>query len=131
MSNKKVSVDNLAKEITKALDDFWGATAFAMDMAVDEAAAEALHSLHNAHPQGSEEFGSWNEYNAGWTVTQTKRDKLKHIKQIHNKTHYQLTHLLEKGHATRDGGRTRKFEHIAPVVKQADTDLVKNLRKYI
>ena len=131
MSNKKVSVDNLAKEITQALDDFYGATAFAMDMAVDEAASEALRSLHNAHPSGSEEYGSWDEYNSGWTVTQTKRDKAKHIKQIHNKTHYQLTHLLEKGHATVDGGRTRAFKHIAPVVERCESDLIKDLRKYI
>lgn len=34
---------------------------------------------------------------------------------VYNKKHYQLTHLLEKGHQARDGGRVRAFEHIGPV----------------
>ena len=34
---------------------------------------------------------------------------------MHNKNHYQIIHLLEKGHQSRNGGRVRAFEHVGPV----------------
>ena len=37
---------------------------------------------------------------------------------VFNKKHYQLTHLLEYGHQSRNGGRVRAFSHIAPVNEQ-------------
>lgn len=58
------------------------------------------------------------DYRKGWRV---KRSGKKFI--VHNKTDYQLTHLLEKGHALRRGGRkigeTREFPHIIPAAEDA------------
>lgn len=34
---------------------------------------------------------------------------------VYNDHHYRLTHLLENGHVNRDGSRSKKFVHIAPV----------------
>lgn len=53
-------------------------------------------------------------YNKGWRVKKEKGNNYVKAK-IHNATDYQLTHLLENGHKTRNGGTTRKFIHIAPV----------------
>lgn len=53
-------------------------------------------------------------YNKGWRVKLDKGDRYVHA-TIHNATNYQLTHLLEKGHATRNGKRTRAFKHIEPI----------------
>lgn len=131
--SKKIKVDQLAKEIEKELIDFMDVTDEACVKGVRETAKTAVEALHNAHPAGSGQYGSWDkEYNKGWKVMQTKTDKRYHRKAtIHNATNYQLTHLLEKGHAKVNGGRTRAFPHIAPVAERCEDELVRTIKKYI
>ena len=130
--SKTIKPDQLAKEIEQALADFAGVTEEACDKGVRETAKDAVQALRNAHPVGSGQYGSWDKYNRGWRVMQTKTDKRYHRKAtIHNATDYQLTHLLEKGHAKVNGGRTRAFPHIAPVAEKCEDELVQNIRKYI
>lgn len=131
--SKKVKVNQLAKEIEKTLVDFMGATEEACNKGVSETANEAVQALRNAHPSGSGDYRSWDEYNSGWTKRKsTQKTRLKGIQAtIWNEKHYQLTHLLEKGHAKVNGGRTRAFPHIAPVEEKCEDALVKNIRKNI
>lgn len=125
----KVKVDNLTSAIMRELDNYVGVTDEAVDKGVSETAKAAVKKLQSAHPAGSGQYGSWDKsYNKGWTVTKTKRDKKA---TIHNKTDYQLTHLLEKGHAKVNGGRTRAFPHIAPVEQECEEELMNNIKKYI
>lgn len=131
--SKKVTVDQLSQAILDELNEFVGVTEEAVDKGVSETAKEAVKELQNAHPGGSGKYGSWDKsYNKGWKIMQTKTDKRYHKKAtIHNATDYQLTHLLEKGHALKGGGRTRAFPHIAPVAEKCEDELVKNIKKWI
>lgn len=131
--SKKVTVDNLTSAIMHELEEYRDVTDEAVEKGVSETAKEAVKELRNAHPSGSGRYDSWDKkYNKGWKVMQTKRDKRYHKKAtIHNETDYQLTHLLEKGHALRQGGRAQAFPHIAPVAEKCEDELVKNIRKWI
>lgn len=126
--SKKVSVDDLSNAILEELKNYEGVTEEAAWKGVSDTSQTALKKLRSAHPAGSGEYGSWDKYNRGWTVMKTKRDK---TATIHNATDYRLTHLLEKGHAKVNGGRTRAFPHIAPVAEECEDELIKNIRKYI
>lgn len=131
--SKKVTVDNMASAILQELEKYRDVTEEAVEKGVSETAKEAVKELRNAHPSGSGKYGSWDKkYNKGWKVMQTKRDKRYHKKAtIHNETDYQLTHLLEKGHALRQGGRAQAFPHIAPVAEKCEDELIQNIKKWV
>lgn len=133
MSNKKVSVDELSNVILEYLENFKDVTEEACESGVLATAEEAVKDLRSAHPAGSGKYGSWDEYDSGWTKRASKmKTKEKGILAVvYNEKHYRLTHLLEKGHALVGGGRTQAFPHIAPVEQKCEENLIKNIKKNI
>lgn len=70
------------------------------------------------------------DYRKGWRVKETKgRGFVECV--IHNATDYQLTHLLEKPHATRNGGKTTPKVHIAPVAESCSSEFETNVERAI
>lgn len=70
------------------------------------------------------------KYNRGWRVnTKKSRGQINCI--VHNGTNWQLTHLLENGHTTRNGGRTRPFVHIKPVEEKYVAQYTKDVERII
>jgi len=86
-------------------------------------AKEGAHKLQQTSPKRSGKYAkSWavKEVAGGGGVTQSTW-------VIHNKKYYRLTHLLEKGHAKRGGGRVKAYPHIKPVEEWAQNELPKEL----
>lgn len=125
-----IDPSQLASEITKVLDEFQEVTEEAVERGVIDAANQAVEELQNAHPPGSERYNSWNKYNSGWTRTQLKSTGKGYGITVHNKR-YQLTHLLENGHALKGGGRARAFPHIAPVEEKIEGSIISIIQKRI
>ena len=67
------------------------------------------------------------------TALKKTRETSDSIQVVVHSRRYQLTHLLEFGHAKRGGGRTRAFPHIAPAeqagIEQLTRDIERDLRK--
>lgn len=68
-------------------------------------------------------------YRNGWHVV-SKKDKHLYTKVIANRV-YQLTHLLEFGHATRNGGQTKKFPHIRQTEDKYQVKLIEGITQDI
>lgn len=89
---------------------------------VDSVAAEAVDALHSAYPGGT------GAYNAGWTSKGKKRgDMYSRVISGQSPT-FRLAHLLEHGHAKRNGGRVAGKVHIQPIEAAAIQNLVERLR---
>ncbi|MFL1695447.1 HK97 gp10 family phage protein [Weissella kandleri] len=115
------SID-LSNEIAQALSEFSNDVEEDLEHEKEAVANEAVAKLKRA---GSFTDNS-GRYRKGWRV---KKVGTKFI--VHNATRYQLTHLLENGHAKRNGGRTRAFTHIAPVDEWVAQEFPKRLQSRI
>ena len=70
------------------------------------------------------------KYNKGWRVKETKGNGFVNC-TVYNGTNWQLTHLLEKGHVTRNGGKTKAFVHIKPVEEKSVNEYIKDVENII
>lgn len=112
--SKSVPVNSLADAISETLQQYSDDVIDGIKNAEDITAKECKENLAADSP-----VGATGKYQKGWMVTVTTNTPLKKYTVIHNKE-YRLTHLLENGHATRNGGRTRAFSHIKPNEEKAN-----------
>lgn len=88
---------------------------------IQKVAKESVQKLKNTSPRKTGSYAS------GWG---TKREGEMDV-IVHNRTDYQLTHLLENGHVIRNKkgtyGRTHGIKHIAPVEEWAVDELPRRI----
>lgn len=119
----KTSIDNLANEITSALKEYTTEVEEGLEKAKEENAKEAVKILKATSPRGKRKR---RKYYQGWRAR-----KIGTTWVVHNATNYQLTHLLEKGHAKVGGGRVPGRPHIYPAEQKAIVGYERQLEKVI
>lgn len=123
--SKTIKVDDLSKEIMKALENYSDDISEVVEEVSNDVGKEAVSELKDTSPK---KHGS---YANGWKLKKDKSGKNRYSIKIYNKTDYQLTHLLEFGHATRNGRRTKAIPHIRPVEEKYSTEYEKKLKQKI
>lgn len=123
-----VSVDELSDAIIEAINEYTDDVSHAIPKVIDRNTKAALEDLRARSPRRQVGGG---EYAAGWVSKKAYSRTGFEGRVIYNKTRYQLTHLLEHGHATRNGGHTRLFPHIAPVAEAHGAKLLEELKLVI
>lgn len=111
---------NLVDEITKALREYTDEVTENLDKAKDNISKAAVSELKASSPKKT------GDYAKGWSRKKTAKGYV-----VYNRTDYQLTHLLEYGHAKRSGGRTRSIPHIAPVEEKVIHDFTDAAEKAV
>ena len=125
MSTTKISVDQLADAVNDALEEYSKLADETMRKAVTDAGKTVKNSIKERAPVKS------GKYAKSWSVKNTKMNA--HVLEVtvYSRNRYQLAHLLEHGHAKRNGGRTRAQVHIAPAeekgIEQLERDIIRGL----
>ena len=129
--SKKVGVIDLEAALKEILDKFGDECYTVLGTAVDQVADEAVTMLQTG---GS--YGGTGAYNRDWRADDDTVGRFSKKKIVHNADHYRLAHLLEKGHAIRNGtgrtyGSTRAFPHIKPTEEWVKQELPRKVEELI
>lgn len=120
--SETVTIADFSTAIMKIMDEYGDEAQHIIDEEVEAYAKKAQRMLRARSP---ERTGS---YKKGWRL-KVYRTRLSAKAVTYNATDYQLTHLLEKGHASRNGGRVPPVEHIAPVNDEIQEDFYKTVKE--
>ena len=121
----KVTVDELAEAVGKELGDYFDDITEDVKNAVEVTTRECVAEIKQRSPKRT------GNYSRSWTATEVfnRRGSIRFT--VHNKKHYRLTHLLEDGHAKKNGGRVEGTPHIAPAEQNAEKNLIKRIEEAI
>lgn len=123
----KITPDQLSDAIQKNLEIYSESIVDGISEVGERVAEKAVQLLKASSPK---RFG---KYAKSWTFT-AEHFRAWMPKQfiIHaRKPYYRLTHLLEKGHAKRDGGRVKAQPHIIDAESMVIDEYVKGVEEVI
>lgn len=105
MSN--VKIDSLSSEVMKEVEKYADVTTEKVKKAVQNAGKTVRDEIKASAPSDT------GKYSKSWTIKTVRETSSSLQLVVHSKNRYQLTHLLEFGHAKRGGGRVSARPHIA------------------
>lgn len=118
-----VRIDELASEIMTGLTEYKDLATSEMKEAVRKTGKSVKKDIQTNAPKKT------GAYSKSWSVKATKETSESLELTVYSPKKYQLTHLLEKGHAKRGGGRTSAQPHIEPAEQAGILFLQKEIER--
>lgn len=119
------SIDDMAEEIMKGLTEYAELADSAMKKAVRKTAKTVKEEISANAPKRT------GRYAKSWATKKTKENSHTLEMTVHSKDRYQIAHLLEHGHAKRNGGRVAARPHIEPAEQHGEELLESLIKKEI
>ena len=121
MSNRKVSIDQLSDAIMEGLNEYADLAADSVKNAVKKAGDTVKEDINASAPVRT------GKYAKSWRTKTTKETSQSLEVTVYSPSRYMLAHLLENGHAKRNGGRVRAIPHIAPAQEHGEELLMQDI----
>ena len=118
-----VQIGELADTVMETLEEYADLAAEDVKQAVRDAGETVREEIRANAPKDT------GDYAKSWAVKKTKETSSSLMLTVHSKNRYQLAHLLEYGHAKRNGGRVEGKAHIAPAEEHAASSLEEKIRR--
>lgn len=123
MGRQRVHMNEFERVLLRELEEWRGVTMNDIEAKVQKHGKELKKRVQGESPERT------GAYRKSWSV-RFEGLKTAHYKSlIYNKKHYRLTHLLEHGHAKRDGGRTKAFPHLLKNEEEVGKEFIEDVEK--
>ena len=119
----KVKPDGMADAIMEELSKYSKMAADDMKKAINEAGKTARKEIEKNAPKRT------GKYKRSWRIKKMKETSDSLEITVHSKDRYQIAHLLENGHAKRNGGRVMGQPHIKGAEETAEKQLMDDIER--
>ena len=123
MAGKKISVDQLVDAVMEELSEYNKLAEETMKRSVIKAGQTVRKEIGANAPVKT------GKYAKSWRTKKTKESSRVLEVTVYSPSRYMLAHLLEHGHAKRNGGRVRAIPHIAPAEITGEEQLMQDIMK--
>lgn len=130
--SRTVTVDKMAEAIVAELEDYRQEVTDGLKEDVRSVSKETVQTLKSTSPKEQGISKRKGRYAKGWNAVEVYESDMDIRITVHNKTDYQLAHLLEFGHevvvAGKVVGHYDGIPHIRPAEEAAEEKLMKKVK---
>lgn len=117
MDEINCNIDDFSNVLANALSQFSDEETHKVKDIITESAKNCAKNLKQTSPKRT------GKYAKGWKARKDSETNLDIEYTVYNSTRPSITHLLENGHAKRDGGRVEAIPHIAPAEEKMEKEI--------